>query len=174
VQRPTPQRAVLAGEKLHRRNRVVQVNSVKIPTQCRQCKDAPCGASVQQGPRTAETYAAVDQRKCIGCGACAEVCATGAVTVEDRRNKRILHNWNTTVELRACPECRRCAPTVDASRPCAGRSSRGPPARRECGLSVPSGEYGKVFFLVQTKRPAIARDVGLLVGNIVLRQGQPR
>lgn len=44
---------------------------------------------------------------CIGCGACAEICPTGAIKIEDRRNKRILHTWNTTVELSACPECGR-------------------------------------------------------------------
>ena len=44
---------------------------------------------------------------CIGCGACAEVCPTGAVKIEDRGNKRILHTWNTTIELHACPGCGR-------------------------------------------------------------------
>ena len=44
---------------------------------------------------------------CIGCGACAEVCPTGAIKIEDRGGKRILHTWNTTVELNACPECGR-------------------------------------------------------------------
>ena len=44
---------------------------------------------------------------CIGCGACAEICPTGAIKIEDQRNKRILHTWNTTVELSACPECGR-------------------------------------------------------------------
>ncbi len=44
---------------------------------------------------------------CIGCGACAEICPTGAIRIEDRGSKRILHTWNTTVELHACPECGR-------------------------------------------------------------------
>lgn len=44
---------------------------------------------------------------CIGCGACAEICPTNAIKIEDRGNKRILHTWNTTVELHACPECGR-------------------------------------------------------------------
>jgi len=44
---------------------------------------------------------------CIGCGACAEICPTKAIKIEDRGSKRILHTWNTTVELHACPECGR-------------------------------------------------------------------
>ena len=44
---------------------------------------------------------------CIGCGACAEICPTGAIEIEDRGNQRILHTWNTTVELHACPACGR-------------------------------------------------------------------
>lgn len=43
--------------------------------------------------------------KCIGCGACAEICPTGAIRIEDTDNKRILHTWNTTVELHCCPDC---------------------------------------------------------------------
>jgi len=44
---------------------------------------------------------------CIGCGACAEICPTKAIRIEDRGSKRILHTWNTTVKLHACPECGR-------------------------------------------------------------------
>jgi len=34
--------AVLSGERLQPRNRVLQVDTVKLSTQCRQCEDAPC------------------------------------------------------------------------------------------------------------------------------------
>ncbi len=34
---------------------------------------------------------------CIGCGACAEVCPTGAIKIEDRGNERILHTRNCTL-----------------------------------------------------------------------------
>ena len=44
---------------------------------------------------------------CIGCGACAEICPTKAIRIEDRGSRRILHTWNTVVELRACPGCGR-------------------------------------------------------------------
>ena len=74
--------AVLAGERLHRRNRVVQVDSVKLSTQCRQCEDAPCVRICPTGAtyRT-ETYTAVDQRLCIGCRLCMMVCPFGAIHV---------------------------------------------------------------------------------------------
>ncbi len=44
---------------------------------------------------------------CIGCGACAYVCPTGAVKIEDVDGQRVLRSWNTTVPLKPCPECGR-------------------------------------------------------------------
>jgi len=44
---------------------------------------------------------------CIGCGACAAVCPTGAVKIEDRDGQRVLRTWNTTVPLEPCPVCGR-------------------------------------------------------------------
>jgi bidirectional [NiFe] hydrogenase diaphorase subunit len=44
---------------------------------------------------------------CIGCGACAAVCPTGAVRLEDVDGQRILHAWHTTVPLQPCPRCGR-------------------------------------------------------------------
>ena len=49
----------------------------------------------------------VQSDACIGCGACAEICPTQAIKIEDRGNRRILHTWNTTVPLHTCPECGR-------------------------------------------------------------------
>jgi bidirectional [NiFe] hydrogenase diaphorase subunit len=42
---------------------------------------------------------------CIGCGACAAVCPTGAIKIEDVNGQRVLHTWNTRVPLKPCPEC---------------------------------------------------------------------
>jgi bidirectional [NiFe] hydrogenase diaphorase subunit len=42
---------------------------------------------------------------CIGCGACAAVCPTGAVKMEDIDGQRVLHTWHTTVPLQPCPGC---------------------------------------------------------------------
>ena len=42
---------------------------------------------------------------CIGCGACAAVCPTGAVRIEDVDGQRVLHTWNTIVPLQPCPGC---------------------------------------------------------------------
>ena len=86
--------AILAGERLQPRNRVVQVDSVKLSTQCRQCEDAPCVRVCPTGAtyRT-ETYTAVDQKRCIGCRLCMLVCPFGAihlatVTVDGREKRK--------------------------------------------------------------------------------------
>jgi len=42
---------------------------------------------------------------CIGCGACAAICPTGAIKIEDVDGQRVLHTWHTTVPLKPCPEC---------------------------------------------------------------------
>lgn len=47
-------------------------------------------------------------------------------------------------------------------------------AKGQANYETLSEGGGRVFFLLQTKCPVIARDVGVPVGSIVLRQGQPR
>ena len=47
----------------------------------------------------------IQSAACIGCGACAEICPTNAIKIEDQGNKRILHTWHTTIELHTCPQC---------------------------------------------------------------------
>jgi NADH dehydrogenase/NADH:ubiquinone oxidoreductase subunit G len=44
---------------------------------------------------------------CIGCGACAEICPTDAITMVDRGGIRTLTTWNTQIELTKCPDCGR-------------------------------------------------------------------
>jgi bidirectional [NiFe] hydrogenase diaphorase subunit len=77
----------------------------------RVCREAIGAAAISFAGRGMErrvgTPFDVHTDACIGCGACAEICPTGAIEIEDRGNQRILHTWNTTVELHACPECGR-------------------------------------------------------------------
>jgi NADH dehydrogenase/NADH:ubiquinone oxidoreductase subunit G len=47
----------------------------------------------------------VQAEACVGCGACAAVCPTGAIKIEDVDGQRVLHTWNTRVPLKPCPEC---------------------------------------------------------------------
>lgn len=42
---------------------------------------------------------------CIGCAACAAVCPTGAIKIEDVDGQRVLSTWNTRVPLKPCPDC---------------------------------------------------------------------
>ena len=73
---------------------------------CREAIGAAAISFIGRGmERRVGTPFDVQSDACIGCGACAEICPTGAIQIEDRGNKRILHTWNTTVELHACPEC---------------------------------------------------------------------
>ena len=75
---------------------------------CREAIGAAAISFIGRGQeRRVGTPFDVQSETCIGCGACAEICPTGAVKIEDRGNKRILHTWNTIVELHACPGCGR-------------------------------------------------------------------
>ena len=108
--------AVLAGEKLYRRNRVVQVDSVKLSTQCRQCEDAPCVRVCPTGAlyRT-ETYTAVDQRLCIACRLCMMVCPFGAIHMATAtvagRDKRAAFKCDLCVDRPEGPACVEACPT---------------------------------------------------------------
>ncbi len=57
------------------------------------------------GDRRVTTPFDLNAEACIGCGACAAICPTGAIRMEDVGGTRILHKWNTRLELLPCPEC---------------------------------------------------------------------
>ncbi len=43
---------------------------------------------------------------CLGCGACAHICPTGAIDLEDINSTRVLKSWsNTKVKLKVCEIC---------------------------------------------------------------------
>ena len=49
---------------------------------------------------------------CIGCGACAAVCPTEAITIEDTAAERVVHGIGTTLPLARCGTCGRAFATV--------------------------------------------------------------
>lgn len=75
----------------------------------RVCRDLVGAAAINFIWRGAERRVGppfgMQSEACIGCGACAAVCPTGAVKIEDRDGRRYLRTWNTEVPLRPCPVC---------------------------------------------------------------------
>ena len=47
---------------------------------------------------------------CVGCASCAKVCPTGAITVTEAENKRVI--WNKTYPVKACKGCGKPVGTV--------------------------------------------------------------
>ncbi len=108
--------AVLSGERLQPRNSVIQVDSVKLPTQCRQCEDAPCVRVCPTGATYRnETYTAVDQRLCIGCRLCMMVCPFGAIHVSTAtvagRDKKAAFKCDLCADRPTGPACVEACPT---------------------------------------------------------------
>jgi Fe-S-cluster-containing hydrogenase component 2 len=108
--------AVLAGERLQPRNKVVLVDEIKLSTQCRQCEDAPCVRVCPTGAtyRT-ETYTEVDQSLCIACRLCMMVCPFGAIHVSTAtvagRDKRAAFKCDLCVDRPDGPACVEACPT---------------------------------------------------------------
>ncbi len=75
----------------------------------RVCRDLVGAAAIgfvgRGAERTVGAPFGVQAEACIGCGACAAVCPTGAVRLEETDGARVLRAWNTTVPLRPCPNC---------------------------------------------------------------------
>jgi NADH dehydrogenase/NADH:ubiquinone oxidoreductase subunit G len=75
----------------------------------RVCRDLVGAAAIgyinRGSDRIVGTPFQLNSDDCIGCCACAAVCPTGAVRIEDKNGQRLLHTWNTTVPLHTCPEC---------------------------------------------------------------------
>lgn len=108
--------AVVAGEALSPRNRVVQVSGRRFPTQCRQCEDAPCVKVCPTGAtyRT-ETYTAVNPKLCIGCKLCMMVCPFGAIhmawVAANGHGKRAAIKCDLCVGREEGPACVAACPT---------------------------------------------------------------
>ena len=69
---------------------------------CRQCADPPCAKvcpteAIVRNPKT--EIVLVNEKKCMGCGACVEACPFGAIWLHPDRKKAI-----------KCDLCRQCIP----------------------------------------------------------------
>lgn len=61
------------------------------PIACRQCADAPCMKACPEDAiyRDKRDVVLVDEKKCIGCGACVEACPFGAIWLHPDTKKAI-------------------------------------------------------------------------------------
>jgi NADH dehydrogenase/NADH:ubiquinone oxidoreductase subunit G len=75
----------------------------------RVCRDAVGAAAIsftgRGSGRKVDSPFHLQSEDCIGCGACAAVCPTGAIHIEDIDGQRYLHTWNTVVKLQPCRAC---------------------------------------------------------------------
>lgn len=75
----------------------------------RVCRDAVGAAAIsfanRGSDRKVDSPFHLHSEACIGCGACAAVCPTQAIHIEDVGGMRLLHTWNTTIPLKPCPRC---------------------------------------------------------------------
>jgi anaerobic carbon-monoxide dehydrogenase iron sulfur subunit len=94
------------GEKKRpvKRVKVMGVEGLPLPLQCRHCTDAPCVDACKSGAMHKDEDGAtlIDRERCVGCWMCVMVCPYGVIAMDDEHTVALKCDLCSGADERAC------------------------------------------------------------------------